>query len=83
MPGGDDGQAAAQLGATLLGQGEQALVVILDRLLQGQLLVRRALPGLALQHIARADEGNRAEDRPRRAGTVFEHQHLLVEFAPY
>ncbi|MNN44964.1 hypothetical protein D3C81_1592750 [compost metagenome] len=79
VSGGDDRQSAAQLAAALLGQGEELLVVVLDGLLQGQLLVRRALPRLALQHIPRTDEGNGAEDGTHLAGTTLEHQQLLLQ----
>ncbi|MCY1510998.1 TRAP transporter solute receptor, TAXI family [compost metagenome] len=79
MSGGDDRQSAAQLSAALLGQGEELLVVVLDGLLQGQLLVRRALAGLALQYVPRADEGDGAEDGARLAGMAPEHQHLLLQ----
>ena len=79
MARGNNRQVAAQLGTFGLGQGIEGLVMLLNRLLQRLLLVLRALPGLAFQHIARADKGDGAENRPRRAIAPMQHQQLFSQ----
>ena len=66
MAGGDDGQFAAQRGLQLLlqiqGRFIHLLIGGLNGGLQGQLLVLRALTGLALLYVAGADKGQGTDD---------------------
>ncbi len=54
-------------------------IVLLDRLLQRQLLVFGALPGLAVQHVARADEGDGGDDAAGRAVALRQHDDLRAD----
>ena len=85
VAGGDDGQRAAEIRAEFGGKGalafdggcEHAGVMFLDGGLQRHLLVFGALPGLALQHVARADKGNSTDDAARFAVALGQDNDLL------
>ncbi len=77
MTGGNDRQGDAQLGATCLGQAMEFGIVPLDSLLQRLALFIGALPGLALHHVTRPDEGNATEQRADFAITATQFQQLI------
>ena len=82
MAGGDEGHRPAQLALQLRLPGLSCrvhlLVIGLDGGLHGLLLVLGALPGLALQHIARADKGHGTHNAARFSVATALGQHDQV-----